>query len=144
LYAIRILKKCGLPSIDLILVYCSIIRSILEYASTVWAALPDFLSDLIESVQKKVHVLRIIYPDLPYIDALSQSNLPSLKCRRDEACIKFIKKIRHLTPFNNLIRHTSYSHPYNLRSGHCKIVKLSGKTKCFDDFVTIRYQNNFL
>ena len=33
LYAIRALKKCGLTDMQLILVYCSIIRSVLEYGS---------------------------------------------------------------------------------------------------------------
>ena len=34
-------------------VYCSIVRSVLEYACPVWAALPKYLEDAIESVQKK-------------------------------------------------------------------------------------------
>ena len=33
LYAIHALKKCGLTDRQLILVYCSIIESVLEYAS---------------------------------------------------------------------------------------------------------------
>ena len=38
---------------DLMLVYCSIVRSIVEYASPVWAAIPLYLDELIESVQRK-------------------------------------------------------------------------------------------
>ena len=37
LYALRVLKNCGLPMQDLLAVYCSLIRSILEYASIVFA-----------------------------------------------------------------------------------------------------------
>ena len=52
LYVIRALKKCGLTDRKLILVYCSIIRSVLEYASPAWAGLAQYLSDHIESVQR--------------------------------------------------------------------------------------------
>ena len=37
LYALRSLKKCGVPTSDLITVYCSLIRSVIEYTSTVFA-----------------------------------------------------------------------------------------------------------
>ena len=44
--------KSGLPPADLIQVYCSLMRPILEYASPVWAALSNCLVQLVESVQK--------------------------------------------------------------------------------------------
>ena len=53
LYALRALKKSGLTITQLVQVYCSIVRSVLEYAFPVWAALPKYLEDVIESVQKK-------------------------------------------------------------------------------------------
>ena len=37
LHAINALKKSGLIDTQLILVYCSVIRSVLEYASPAWA-----------------------------------------------------------------------------------------------------------
>ena len=33
LYALRLLKKSGLPHTDLVQIYCSLIRSVVEYAS---------------------------------------------------------------------------------------------------------------
>ena len=53
LYALRALKKSGLTMKQLVQVYCSIVRSVLEYACPVWAALPKYLDDAIESVKKK-------------------------------------------------------------------------------------------
>ena len=40
LFVLRTLKRVGLGTNDLVLVYCSIVRSIVEYASPVWAATP--------------------------------------------------------------------------------------------------------
>ena len=53
LYALRTLKKSGLTIKQLVQVYCSIVRSVLEYACPVWVALPKYLDDAIESVQQK-------------------------------------------------------------------------------------------
>ena len=73
---------------DLILVYSSLIRSVLEYASPVWAYLPEYLSILIESVQKKA--FEIIFPGVPYRDVLVHCGLRALSERRAAACTKFI------------------------------------------------------
>ena len=40
LYALRQLKKCKVPSADIVHIYCALIRSILEYAYAVFAGLP--------------------------------------------------------------------------------------------------------
>ena len=71
LYAILALKKCRLTDRQLILVYCSIIRSVLEYASHAWAGLTQYLSDQTESIQKRA--LKIIFPSLCYEDALTST-----------------------------------------------------------------------
>ena len=84
LYALRTLKKCGVPTSDLITVYCSLIRSVIEYASAVFANLPKYLSDALEGIQKRA--LRIILPNLHYDEALILSGLPSLEDRRAAAC----------------------------------------------------------
>ena len=40
LYALRQLKKCKVPSADIVHIYCALIRSILDYASAAFADLP--------------------------------------------------------------------------------------------------------
>ena len=60
---------------------CSLIRSILEYASIVFANLPQYLSNALENIQKSA--LGIIVPSMPYSQALYLTGLPSLQERRD-------------------------------------------------------------
>ena len=62
---------------DLLAVYCSLIRSILEYASIVFANLPQYLSNALENIQKSA--LGIIVPSMPYSQALHLTGLPSLQ-----------------------------------------------------------------
>ena len=79
----RTLKKCGVPTSDLITVYFSLIQSVIEYASAVFTNLPKYLSDALEGIQKRA--LRIILPNLHYDNALILSGLPSLEDLRAAA-----------------------------------------------------------
>ena len=60
LCSLRVLRKAGVQQADLVRIYCSLIRSVLEYGAPVWSALPGYLSNIIESVQRRA--LRIICP----------------------------------------------------------------------------------
>ena len=117
LYALRCLKKSNVMERELVLVYSSLIRSVLGYASPVWANLPEYLSLLIEGVQKKA--LEIIFPGLPYRDALVRSGLHTFSDWRAAACTKFIHTgtgvLATLPP-----QRTTVSHGYNLRSATIK------------------------
>ena len=87
LYVIRVLRRCGLSPSDLLLVYLSLVRSILEYACPVWhTALPKYLSDKIEKVQKRA--FRIIYPEADYQTALNTAKCKRLDDRRHELSCK--------------------------------------------------------
>ena len=66
LFVLRTFKRVGLSTNDLVLVYCSIVKSIVEYASPVWAAIPLYLDELIESVQRKA--LKIIFGRIDYTE----------------------------------------------------------------------------
>ena len=85
LYTLRVLTNCGLPMQDLLAVYCSLIRSILEYANIVFANLPQYLSNVLENIQKSAS--DIIVPSMSCSQALHLTGLPSLQDRRESACI---------------------------------------------------------
>ena len=139
LYAIRALKKCGLTDRQLVLVYCSIIRSVLEYASPAWAGLTHYLSDQIESIQKRA--LKIIFPSLCYEDALKKSGL-ILLCQREDACITFLKRSYSSSDLLlSLVPRVANTRPYAFRTGESVFVAASARTNRFGNFCTIKYQN---
>ena len=109
---------CYLSSLlqDLVAVYCSLIRSILEYASIVFANLPQYLSNALENIQKSA--LGIIVPSMSYSQALHLTGLPSLQERRESACIKFISKISPSNPLYSLISSRSQAKdPHTILEG---------------------------
>ena len=64
-YLLRQLKRVGICASDLVLFYCSTIRSVLEYTCQVFHfSLPSYLSEELESIQKRA--LRIIFPYASY------------------------------------------------------------------------------
>jgi hypothetical protein len=82
LYFLRQLKRAKLPIPDLLLFYKIFIRPVAKPASPVYHnALPQYLSDVLERLQKRV--LRILHPDLSYIQALEISGITSLRKRRE-------------------------------------------------------------
>ena len=59
LYSLRILCRVGVAQDNILKVFLSTVRPVLEYAVPVWQAIVDYLSDVIEGVQKRA--LRLIY-----------------------------------------------------------------------------------
>ena len=68
LCALRLLKRAGVVPKDILKVYLCNVRSVLEYAVQVWQDIPAYLSDVIESIQRRA--LRIIFPYSSYQQAL--------------------------------------------------------------------------
>ena len=95
-YALRQLKKCKVPSADIVHIYCALILSILEYASAFFAGLPKYLACYLKNVQKRV--LSIIWPGISYETALDKAALSTLSVRRAVWYIKFIDKVRPGNP----------------------------------------------
>ena len=67
-------------------------RSVLEYALQVFhASLPGYLSDQVESIQKRS--LRMVYPELSYREALADANFMSLLERREHLCMTLFNQV---------------------------------------------------
>ena len=81
LYFLEQLKRANIPAKDLLIFYLTCIRPVTEYACSVFLnALPAYLSAELEQLQKGA--MRIIFPFVPYSDALHQANLETLSRRR--------------------------------------------------------------
>ena len=92
-HMLRVHRSYGLPHSDLITLYKSFIRPLMEYAAPVWnGALTQHQVTRLERVQKRA--LRIILGAeyLSYTQALSHFNLDSLAIRRDQISSSFFKK----------------------------------------------------
>ena len=93
-------------------------RSILEYACVVFAALPQYLSDSLERIQKRA--LAIIFPGSTYMEALNLAGISTLQDCRSAACHKFIAQLNLDNPVYKLVagrlEPTSASAHYSLRS----------------------------
>ena len=120
LYIIRVLRRSGLSSDELISIYTALIRSILEYCCAVWHnSLPSYLSEKIERLQKRA--LRIIFPHFTYREALSAINYPKLDDNRQRLCSKVFKKMqtRSDCKLASLVPKTRFSvHGQQLRSSN--------------------------
>jgi hypothetical protein len=92
-YIIFQLARIGIPQHEIVLIYCTIIRSVLEYACPVWhAGLTSAQAEDLERVQKRC--LRIIYPELSYSDALLISGLDRLSDRRENIVRNLFREIQ--------------------------------------------------
>ncbi|KAK2174417.1 hypothetical protein NP493_806g01046 [Ridgeia piscesae] len=87
------LKRAGITQKDLVSVYVSVVRPVLEYVCPVWHTnLPQCLFDNIEVIQKRA--LKCIFPGLGYAEILRRVNLDTLNIRRDSICQKYFDKIQ--------------------------------------------------
>ena len=65
LHLLKLCKRAGLKSSQLITMYTTLVRSVLEYCCTVFhTSLPQYLHNDLERIQKRA--LSIIFPDLDY------------------------------------------------------------------------------
>ena len=92
IYQLYPLKRAGVSVKDLILIYFTTIRPVLEYACPVWhPGLNAKLSSQLENIQKRI--FKIILPTHTYTKALEHSGAPTLKDRRSEIKKSFFVKM---------------------------------------------------
>ena len=92
IYFLCLLKRAGIPPLDIVAVYCSIIRSVLEYASEIWhPGLTQEHTHAIEHIQKRA--MDIAFPDISYAEALTEAKIETLEQRRTNLCRKFFQNI---------------------------------------------------
>ena len=104
LHLLVLCRQAGIPSNEMLLMYITKIRPVLEYTCVAWhSGLTQYLTDDFERVQ--IRALRLIFPGLSYGDALVSSQLPTLKDRRNDICPRFFKsmeksdhKLHHFLP----------------------------------------------
>ena len=93
IFSIRQLMRAGVKTCDVIVVYCSVVRSVLEYACEVWhPGLTNAQFDVLEAVQRRC--LRIIFPQLSYRESLESSKLEKLSVRRERLVIELFSKVK--------------------------------------------------
>ena len=124
---------------ELISVYCTLIRPILEYAAPVWSVLLPCLAPDIEMVQKRV-MRAIFWPNkLCYSTSLEADNLLPLNERRAILGEKFIAKNKQSAgALKNILSSISAPSPYHgdeLRSG-----SYGSDAFRFSNFLTCKYR----
>ena len=93
LYLLRQLKRAKGDLEQLLCFYTTCIRPVSEYAcQVVHNGLPEYLSDELEKIQRRV--LRIIFPDLGYQEALKECNITTLHQRRQSLTERLFNEIK--------------------------------------------------
>ena len=115
LYALRTLKRAGTSSNDLVSVYCSSVRPIMEYACQVWHfAITNNLRDQLEQIQRIA--LKIIFPNYCYQESPVTANLITLFERRESLCYSLYRSALGPTNKLNCLLAEKKSHHYRLRN----------------------------
>ncbi|CAB3993653.1 Hypothetical predicted protein [Paramuricea clavata] len=93
LYSLRVLRRAGVQQRNILKVDLTTIRPVLEYAVPVWQAIPVYLSERLESIQRRA--LRIIFPSIDnYDEAMMMAQTPTLKSIREQLCKKYMTKMK--------------------------------------------------
>ncbi|XP_071948970.1 uncharacterized protein [Antedon mediterranea] len=104
LFALCILKKVNVVLDDLITVYTSYIRPILEYACQVWhGAITKKMANSIETIQKRACRIMLGATYISYDNALEVTGLPSLGARRDTLVLSFGRGLLKSNCFRDML-----------------------------------------
>ena len=99
LWVLRFLKRSGMGKEELLKVYFTVIRSAVEYCSTIYNSLiPQYLADKLERIKKQS--MKIIYgTGVDYGELLENNAIETLKSRRDAATLRFAQKASNSARF---------------------------------------------
>ena len=90
LQLLKVLRSYGGPEKDLMALYTSVIRSVIEYGAQVWhGSLTGEHCYDIERIQKRA--FRIIYPTITYNEALTRCGIKTLESQRETNCVNLVK-----------------------------------------------------
>ena len=144
LYSLRVLRRARVSQPNILRIYLSTVRPVLEYAVPVWQNIPAYLSEAIERVQKRA--LNIIYPEAEsYAHALQLGKLDRLDDRRVHLCYKYMAKMKSPShPLHHLLPSPLLDAPnYTLRQKTQKYYLFRNmqvcRTKRVEDFFTFKY-----
>ena len=143
LYSPRVLRRAGVEQRNILKVYLTTIRPVLEYAVPIWQAIPDYLSGRIESIQTMA--LRIIFPSIDnYNEAMMMAQIPTLESRRELLCKKYMTKMKEDHPLHFMLpKHKMSECRYSLRNGQDNTILFKNTTKCrtlrSEQFFTFKY-----
>ena len=134
LYTLRNLKKSGVHPDDVVIVYCWLVRSVLEYGAAAFSNLSNYLANDMENIQKCA--LSIIYPFTSCKDALAKTGITSFKQSCENACVNVKKRVSPENPTFSLIqsRIVQSSLTYCQRSNR-SFTTLPSDTDCCTNFV---------
>ena len=101
LWSLRFLKQSGMDIKDLMTVYRTTVRPVVEYSSVIYNSLiPEYLSQDLERIQR--HAMKIIHGwHVNYSDLLENETIQTLKERRNEATVKFALKAEKNEKFSS-------------------------------------------
>ena len=144
LYSLRVLRRARVSQPNILRIYLSTVRPVLEYAVPVWQNIPAYLSEAIERVQKRA--LNIIYPEAEsYAHALQLGKLDRLDDRRVHLCYKYMAKMKSPShPLHHLLPSPLLDAPnYTLRQKTQKYYLFRNmqvcRTKRVEDFFTFKF-----
>ena len=127
LYMLRLLKKHCLPFHDLLVIYKSYLRPILEYGAPIWnGGLTGKHDESLEKIQKRA--LRIIQGAnffTNYDEAMHSSQLTTLRQRREDLCVNFIEKT-----FNKTYQFKDFLQPPTSNGMNLRHTKKVVEIKC--------------
>ena len=143
LHYLKLLKRSGLSSDELLYFYCTVIRTVLEYACPAWHTnLTLEETNSLEDVQKRA--LSIIFGLGDYDDQCERAQLTTLDIRREDLCMRFFFRkvlnpgdcLNYLLPEPNLDEHT-----YQLRQRHRYAIPFARTERFRNSFILYALRN---